>query len=119
MEVKTAFDKWRAWIVALLVLVVAVLSWGVALLNQNIDEVKLLSEQNKSISVDQAQFRDNFSNYMTCLVVNDDTLVIAVGEETYIEICKRLLYRGIDPIPPTIKPDLSVLDPVTTTTTGG
>lgn len=65
-------------------------------------------------SRDQGLFRDNFSNYMNCLIVNEDEVVEQVGEEAYIEICKQLLYLGIDPIPPTIKADPSLL---TTTTT--
>lgn len=110
-----ARTRFNTWVVSLLVVIGSVLTYGIALLNQSISEVKKLTAKAATIADDQTRFRDNFSNYMNCLIVNEEEVVIAVGEEAYVEICKRLLYLGIDPIPPTIKADPSLL---TTTTTG-
>jgi len=111
MAAKLSFEKWRLWIVILLVAITSTLAYGTILLNQNVQEVKEISQQNN-------RFVDNFSNYMNCLIVGEDEVVLAVGEETYVEICKQLLYRGLDDIPPTIK---ATIPPhlITTTTTGG
>lgn len=114
----SVISRWRTWVVILLALLLATLSYGIMLLNQNLTELRHITEQATDISSDQARFRDNFSNYMNCLIVNEDEVIISVGEEAYVEICKRLLYLGIDPIPPTIKADPSLLMPTTTTTRG-
>lgn len=106
---------WRIWVAFLSFLMVAVVSFGVIVVNNGQKDVKQITKQTRELTEDQSRFVDNFSNYMTCLIVNDDKLVIQVGEETYVEICKRLLYRNINPIPPTIKPDLSELSTTTTT----
>jgi hypothetical protein len=74
--------------------------------------------QAREIGEQNNRFLDNFSNYMNCLIVNEDEVVIAVGEEAYVEICKQLLYRGIDEIPPTIKAEVPKDFPTTTTTSG-
>lgn len=106
---------WRIWMATLSLVMVAVLSFGLIILVNNQQATKIIAKQNQELTEDQSRFVDNFSNYMTCLIVNDDTLVIKVGEEVYVEICKQLLYRGITPIPPTIKPDISQLSTTTTT----
>ena len=108
-------NKYRYWIMGLLVFLCGAVVYGVALLNQNVSDIKTILNKVTDVSSDQARFRDNFSNYMNCLIVNEEEVVIEVGEEAYVEICKQLLYLGIDPIPPTIKADPSLL---TTTTTG-
>lgn len=115
---KREFDKVRLWAIVLLVAIASILAYGIALLNQNIDEAKKVSQQTRELARQNDRFVDNFSNYMSCLIVNEDEVVIEVGEEAYVEICKQLLYRGITPIPPTIKPDSDLLPkPGTTTTT--
>lgn len=107
-------NKYRYWIMGLLVFLCGAVVYGISLLHQNISDIEKLVAQTNGVASDQARFRDNFSNYMNCLIVNEEEVVIQVGEEAYVEICKQLLYLGIDPIPPTIKADPSLL---TTTTT--
>lgn len=118
-EAKTrrAFWGWQTWVMILLTVIASILAWGVALLNQSIDQTKLTAERSERLNVEQNRFVDNFSNYMNCLIVNEDEVVLQVGEEAYVEICKQLLYRGITPIPETIKADPSLLTTTTTTTT--
>jgi hypothetical protein len=110
---------WRIWMGVLGTILFGVISMGVVVINNNQRDLKEIAKRAERVSVEQDRFRDNFSNYMSCLIVNDQNLLAQVGEKTYVEICKQLLYRGIDPIPPTIEPDLSVLQgpPVSTTTT--
>ena len=116
--------RWRTWVMILLTVIVAVLAYGVALLNQSIDDTRAsvtrAAEAAKiaaDISDQNNRFVDNFSNYMTCLIVNEEEVVVAVGEDVYVELCKQLLYRGIDEIPPTIKVQIPTNFPSTTTTT--
>lgn len=107
-------NKYRYWIMGLLIFLCGAVVYGISLLNSNVTDIKILVNKVTDVSSDQALFRDNFSNYMNCLIVNEEEVVIEVGEEAYVEICKQLLYLGIDPIPPTIKADPNLL---TTTTT--
>lgn len=97
---------WRAWSLVLLVAVFSVCTYGVALLKQSIDDVKSVSVNTAKVVEQNDRFVDNFSNYMTCLIIGEDEVVKAVGEEAYVEICKQLLYRGITPVPPTIKAEV-------------
>jgi hypothetical protein len=108
--------RWRTWGMTLLVAIFSVLSYGIALLNQNIDDVKRVADKTAEIAKQNDRFVDNFSNYMNCLIIGEDDVVRAVGEEVYVDICKQLLYRGINPIPPTIKAQIPEFTPTTTST---
>lgn len=66
----------------------------------------------KEISQQNNRFLENFSNYMRCLIVNEDEVVIAIGEEAYLNICDELLFRGTGQKPHVIKAQI----PTTTTT---
>lgn len=50
--------------------------------------------KSKEIGTLNNVFLGNFSDYMRCLVVNDDKVVIAVGEEKYFDLCDKLLFKG-------------------------
>lgn len=69
----------------------------------------------KEISQQNNRFLENFSNYMRCLIVNEDEVVIAIGEEAYLNICDELLFRGTGQKPHVIK--ATIPDPKATTTT--
>lgn len=113
MDKSEAVRRWRKWIIILLVTIISVLSFGVAALNQSVAETKKVGESNN-------RFLANFSDYMRCLVINDEEVVVAVGEETYFNLCDELLFRstGLRPNPTkvTIPPNLTS---TTTTTIGG
>ena len=74
----------------------------------------------KKISSQNNQFLDNFANYMRCLIVNEDDVVIAVGEDAYVALCEELLYRDTgkkpNPIIVEIPKDFDPNAPITTTT---
>lgn len=61
------------------------------------------------------EFLSNFSNYMRCLVINDDTVVAAYGEEKYFDLCDALLFEGTGVKPR--KVTVTVPDPNAPTTT--
>ena len=86
----------------------AVISVTGMLANRSATEATHASEQNQ-------RFLENFSNYMRCLIVNEDEVIIAIGEEAYLNLCDELLFRGTgerpNPIKVTIPPDF----PTTTT----
>jgi hypothetical protein len=52
------------------------------------------AQKGKEISEQNNKFLGNFSDYMRCLVVNDDNVVKAVGLETYFNLCDDLLFRN-------------------------
>lgn len=116
IQAKQRLEPWRVWVIVLLVAIASAVAYGVALVNQNLNKVEEIVRRTDAVSVEQSRFRDNFSNYMNCLIVNEEEVVIQVGEEAYVEICKQLLYLGIDPVPKTIKADPSLLTTTTTTT---
>lgn len=72
------------------------------------------SVEAKQVSSQNQRFLQNFSNYMRCLIVNDDQVVIAVGEDKYLSLCEDLLFRGTGQKPESIK---VVIPPEFTTTT--
>lgn len=81
------WDPVRVWAVGLLVLVASILSYGIALLNQGIDQSQQVSEQN-------TRFLSNFSDYMRCLVVTDEVKYDELGKAAYYDFCEELLFRG-------------------------
>jgi hypothetical protein len=93
-----------------LFLTLATVAFSSTFVVQNTQKSKEISEQNN-------RFLNNFSNYMRCLIVNEDEVVIAVGEDKYVELCEELLFRGTGdrpkPIIVTIPPNFI---PTTTTT---
>lgn len=72
-----------------------------------------VSADTKAVGQQNRAFLTNFSDYMRCLVINDDKVVIAYGEEAYFNICDDLLFRGTGLKPTHFK----VTIPSTTTTT--
>lgn len=86
--------KWRNWVVVLLVLTVAVLSYGVALLNQNIDQTKAVGNKAATVGNTNNRFLVNFSAELRCLIVPDEALYEKLGRGGYFDYCDALLYRG-------------------------
>ena len=72
-----------------------------------------VSSDTKEVGQQSRAFLTNFSDYMRCLVVNDDQVVIAYGEEAYFNICDELLFRNTGLKPTHFKVTL----PSTTTST--
>lgn len=62
------------------------------------------------------RFLENFSNYMRCLIVNEDDVIIAIGEEAYLNLCDELLFRGTGQKPNVIIVEIPKDFPTTTTT---
>lgn len=102
---KVKLDPVRKWVIALLIGMTAVLSYGVALLNQNIDQATHVGNQNNL-------FLRNFDNYMRCLVAPNEALYAEIGKEAYYDYCAVLLFVGTD-----VKPRPS--SPTTTASTTG
>lgn len=69
--------------------------------------------QSKEVSAQNNRFLENFSNYMRCLIVNEDEVIAAIGEDAYLDVCDELLFRGTGQKPHVIKATI----PTTTTTT--
>ena len=67
----------------------------------------------RQASKSNTEFLSNFSNYMRCLVINDDEVVAAYGEEAYFNLCDELLFQGTGEKPTKVV----VTVPSTTTTT--
>ena len=104
-EVAVLFRQIKNLLVALLVVVfisLAVIGLTGIVANRSATNAQHASEQNN-------RFLENFSNYMRCLIVNEEDVVIAVGEEAYLNLCDELLFRGTgerpDPIKVTIPPN--------------
>lgn len=72
------------------------------------------AEDGKAISAQNNRFLDNFANYMRCLIVNEDEVVIAVGEDAYVALCEELLYKDTGKKP---SPTVVTIPPNATTTT--
>jgi hypothetical protein len=72
-----------------------------------------VSSDTKSVGQQNRAFLTNFSDYMRCLVINDDQVVVAYGEEAYFNICDELLFRNTGLKPSHFKVTL----PSTTTST--
>lgn len=102
---------------AVIFLSMAVITTSAILTNRVQTDAKEISSQNH-------RFLENFSNYMRCLIVNDDKVVIAVGEENYLNLCDKLLFLGTGQTPHVVKvtipPELTstTTSPPTTETTG-
>lgn len=75
------------WIIVLLIFISSAVAYGVALVNQSIDDVHQVSESNN-------RFLENFSDYMRCLVVTDEALYEELGRAAYFDHCDMLLFRG-------------------------
>lgn len=71
----------------------------------------------KEISAQNNNFLQNFSNYMRCLIVNEDEVVIAIGEEAYLNICDKLLFLNTGQTPVVIKAQIPGQPTTTSTTT--
>ena len=69
----------------------------------------------ESASKSNNEFLGNFSNYMRCLVINDDEVVAAYGEEKYFDLCDELLFQGTGERPKKVV--VTVPDPNATPTT--
>lgn len=74
-------------LIGVVVISLAVISLTGIVASRTATEAKHVGEQNNT-------FLGNFSDYMRCLVVNDDQVVLAVGEEAYFNLCDALLFRG-------------------------
>lgn len=74
----------------------------------------------KEIGKQNRAFLQNFSDYMRCLIINDEDQVKTVGKEVYFNLCDDLLFRNTGLVPAhtkvTIPPDLTT---TTTTINGG
>ncbi len=70
----------------------------------------------KRIGQQNNRFLENFSNYMRCLIVNEDEVIIAIGEEAYLNICDQLLFRGTGQKPNVIIAEIPPDFPTTTST---
>jgi hypothetical protein len=125
MERPKTLATWRTWVIILLVAIASIFSFGIVKLNQNIDETKKVGVEARKVGVSNNIFLGNFSDYMRCLVVNDDTVVIAVGEEVYFNLCDELLFRDTGqthvPTKVTVPPGFptTTTSTSTTETTGG
>lgn len=86
----------------------AVISTSTILTNRVQTEAKAISAQNH-------HFLENFSNYMRCLIVTDEKVVIAVGEENYLNLCDKLLFLGTGQTPHVVR--ITIPPEFTTTTT--
>jgi hypothetical protein len=94
-EIRHDISKTRTLLKALLAVVfvaLAIMSVTGIVTSRVSTDTKDLGEQNR-------QFLQNFSDYMRCLVVNDDTVVLAVGEEKYFNLCDDLLFRNTGLVP--------------------
>lgn len=80
------------------------------------------AQKGKEVSEQNNKFLTNFSDYMRCLVVNDDNVVKAVGIETYFNLCDDLLFRGTGKTHTITKVEIpsttTTLAPDATTTSG-
>lgn len=91
----------------------AVISAATIIAANSSADSKRAADAAESAGKSNNQFLSNFSNYMRCLVVNDDEVVIALGEEAYFNLCDDLLFRGTGETPDRVV----VTIPSTTTTT--
>lgn len=76
------------------------------------------AQRGKEVSEQNNKFLTNFSDYMRCLIINDDNVVKAVGIETYFNLCDDLLFRGTGKdhtITKVTIPDTTTTAPMTTT----
>lgn len=93
---------------AVIFLSMAVITTSAILTNRVQTDAKEISQQNH-------RFLENFSNYMRCLIVNDEKVVVAVGEENYLNLCDKLLFLGTGQTPHVVK--ITIPPEFTTTTT--
>lgn len=100
-------EKWRLWVLGLLLAIFSVFSYGIALLNQNVDQTHGFSEAN-------TRFWVNYNSYLRCLVVSDSEVVKTLGKDVYFDECEKLLFEGTGVAP---KPLTKVTVPTTNTTT--
>lgn len=82
-----ARSRFNYWVISLLVIIASVVAYGVALVNQGVDETIQVGESN-------SRFLQNFSDYMRCLVVTDEVLYEELGKAAYFDHCDILLFRG-------------------------
>lgn len=71
------------------------------------------AEDTKAVSQQNRAFLQNFSDYMRCLILNDDAVVKSYGKENYFNLCDDLLFRNTGLVPS----HTVVTIPSTTTTT--
>jgi hypothetical protein len=112
-HILTAINKVRHLLVIMTVIVfisMAVISTSAILTNRVQTDAKEISSQNH-------RFLENFSNYMRCLIVNEEDVVIAVGEENYLNLCDKLLFLGTGQTPHVVKVTIPPELTSTTTTT--
>ncbi len=92
-----------------LVVSLAVISLTGILANRSATNAVEVSQQNN-------RFLENFSNYMRCLIVNEDEVILTIGEEAYLNLCDELLFRGTGQKPNVIIAEIPKDFPTTTTT---
>jgi hypothetical protein len=96
-------------LLATVIISMAVMSTAAVLSFRAAQGSKETSEQNN-------RFLGNFSNYMRCLIVNEDEVIIAIGEEAYVNLCDELLFLGTGEKPNVIRAEIPKDFPTTTTT---
>lgn len=89
-----ARTRFNTWVVSLLVVIGSVLTYGIALLNQNIDKIETVAEGANRLNESNNRFLQNFSDYMRCLVVTDEVKYEELGKAAYFDFCDTLLFRG-------------------------
>jgi len=113
-KILLAITEIKKWLVAMTIVIfisMAVISTSAILTNRVQTDAQEISQQNH-------KFLENFSNYMRCLIVNEDDVVIAVGEENYLNLCDKLLFLGTGQTPHVVKAEIPPeFTPTTTTTT--
>lgn len=103
-------------LLAIVFVALAIISTSTVLTMRAGSEAKKASKSNNI-------FLSNFSNYMRCLVINDDKVVLAYGEENYFNLCDKLLFdnTGVKQHKVTVTipdPDKPAPTPDSSTTTG-
>ena len=90
-------NRFRVWVVGLLIVCASILSWGTVMLHDTAESSN--------------RFLVNFSEYMHCLVVPNEVEYAKVGKDAYFAECDALLYRGTGHKSPT-----RAIQPTTTST---
>lgn len=89
-----ARSRFNYWVISLLIVIGSAISYGIALLNQNIDKVEAVAENSSRLNESNNRFLINFSDYLRCILIRDEKLLAELGTEKYYDHCEVLLFRG-------------------------
>lgn len=108
-----SIDSIKKWLIGLTV----VIFLSMAVITTNTVVTRRTGQEGKKISAQNNRFLVNFSNYLRCLVVNEEEVVLAMGKDAYLDLCDSLLFLGTDQKPNVIKAKIPENFVPSTTTT--